>query len=139
MRLTQGTFSFMPDLTDDQIGLQVQYALDNAWAVSIEYTDDPHPRSTYWEMWGAPMFDLVSVGPVMEALAECRREVPDHYIRIAAFDATKGWESLRMSYLVTRPENEGGFELRRNYGPGRTVGYSSRAYSTDHPIGSRYQ
>jgi len=58
MRLTQGTFSFLPDLTDEQITAQVQYCLDRGWAVNIEFTDDPHPRNTYWEMWGHPMFDV---------------------------------------------------------------------------------
>src|SRR4051812_36725027 len=58
MRLTQGTFSFLPDLTDAQITAQVAYCIRNGWAVNIEYTDAPHPRNTYWEMWGLPMFDL---------------------------------------------------------------------------------
>ncbi len=47
MRITQGCFSFLPDLTDEQISGQVQYCLDNGWAVNIEFTDDPHPRNTY--------------------------------------------------------------------------------------------
>ena len=58
MRITQGTFSFLPDLTDEQIAHQVEYGLAQGWAISIEYTDDPHPRNIYWEMWGMPMFDL---------------------------------------------------------------------------------
>ena len=58
MRITQGCFSFLPDLTDDQILIQVQYCLEQGWAVNLEFTDDPHPRNTYWEMWGLPMFDL---------------------------------------------------------------------------------
>ena len=44
MKLRQGTFSFLPDLTDAEIHTQVQYCIDNGWAVSVEYTDDPHPR-----------------------------------------------------------------------------------------------
>ena len=60
MRITQGAFSFLPDLTDDQITAQVEYCLDKDWAMAIEYTDDPHPRNTYWEMWGNPMFDLAT-------------------------------------------------------------------------------
>ena len=58
MRITQGCFSFLPDLTDAQITAQVDYCLRNGWAVGVEYTYDPHPRNTYWEMWGNPMFDL---------------------------------------------------------------------------------
>ena len=57
MKIRQGAFSFLPDLTDAEIHTQVQYCIDNGWAVSVEYTDDPHPRNTYWEMWGHPMFD----------------------------------------------------------------------------------
>ena len=45
MRLTQGTFSYLPDLTDDEIRAQVQYALDQGWPVAVEFTDDPHPRN----------------------------------------------------------------------------------------------
>ena len=55
MRLTQGTFSFLPDLSDAQIRAQVEYCLREGWAVSLEVTDDPHPRNTYWEMYGNPM------------------------------------------------------------------------------------
>ena len=58
MRITQGCFSYLPDLTDEQITRQVQYALDKGWAVNLEFTDDPHPRNNLWEMWGLPMFDL---------------------------------------------------------------------------------
>ena len=37
MKLRQGTFS-LPDLTDAEIHTQVQYCVDNGWAVSVEYT-----------------------------------------------------------------------------------------------------
>ena len=58
MRVTQGAFSFLPDLTDDQIADQVRYALGHGWSISTEHTDDPHPRNSYWELWGHPLFDL---------------------------------------------------------------------------------
>ena len=54
MRITQGTFSFLPDLTDEEIRAQIDYALEQGWAIGVEYTDDPHPRNCYWEMWGNP-------------------------------------------------------------------------------------
>ena len=37
-------------------------AAATAGRVSVEYTDDPHPRNIYWEMWGMPMFDLKDAG-----------------------------------------------------------------------------
>ena len=75
-------FSFLPDLTDDQIATQIQYCLDKGWAVNIEFTDDPHPRNTYWEMWGLPMFDLRDAAGVMMELNDCRKIYGDSYIRI---------------------------------------------------------
>ena len=68
MRITQGCFSFLPDLTDEQISRQVQYCLEKGWAVNIEFTDDPHPRNNFWEMWGLPMFDLRDAAGVMMEL-----------------------------------------------------------------------
>ncbi|PKO51563.1 MAG: ribulose bisphosphate carboxylase small subunit, partial [Betaproteobacteria bacterium HGW-Betaproteobacteria-21] len=87
MRITQGCFSFLPDLTDDQISAQVQYCLDKGWAVGVEYCYEPHPRNVYWEMWGHPMFDLRDPKGVMMELDACRKAQGDAYIRIIAFDA----------------------------------------------------
>ncbi|MDD1536146.1 MULTISPECIES: ribulose bisphosphate carboxylase small subunit [unclassified Bradyrhizobium] len=125
MKLTQGCFSFLPDLTDDQITRQVQYCLTKGWAVNIEFTDDPHPRNTYWEMWGLPMFDLQDAAGVMMELAECRRVYGDRYIRISGFDASHGWESVRISFLVNRPPKEAEFELVRQEVGGRAIRYTT--------------
>ena len=87
-RLTQGQFSFLPDLTDAEIALQVEYGLKRGYAWSIEHTDDPHPRNTYWEMFGMPMFDLRDAAGVMMELRRCRDTFAGRYIRLVAFDST---------------------------------------------------
>jgi ribulose-bisphosphate carboxylase small chain len=138
MRITQGTFSFLPDLTDAQIAAQVRYCLSQGWAVSIEYTDDPHPRNSYWEMFGAPMFDLEDAAGVMEEVRHCRSAFPEHYAKVNAFDATHGFETLRLSFIVNRPREEPGFALVREEASGRTIRYTTRAYATDRPEGERY-
>lgn len=138
MRITQGAFSFLPDLSDDEIKLQVAYALRQGWAVSLEYTDDPHPRNAYWEMWGLPMFDLKDPAGVIAELTECRKTFPRHYIKINAFDSNRGFETVRLSFIVNRPPEEPGFELLRQEVQGRTQRYSLRAYATDRPSGQRY-
>ncbi len=124
MRNTQGTFSFLPDLTDAQISAQVEYALKQGWAVSIEHTDDPHPRNSYWEMWGLPMFDLKDAAGAMAELKECRKVFAGRYIKINAFDSTHGFESMRLSFITDRPAEEPTFELVRSDGPGRNVNYT---------------
>src|SRR5688572_5844702 len=139
MRITQGTFSFLPDLTDEQIRKQVDYALGKGWAIGIEFTDDPHPRDTYWEMWGQPMFDLKDPAAVMYELSECRKVHGGRaYIRVSGFDASPGWESVRLSFITDRPAEEPGFTLERQEVDGRAVRYTTRAYAADKPAGERY-
>ena len=82
-RITQGQFSFLPDLSDAQIIKQLDYALGRGWAIGIEYTDDPHPRNTFWEMYGNPMFDIEDAAGVMLELRHCREVFPNHYIRLS--------------------------------------------------------
>jgi|SRR5690625_200170 len=119
MRVTQGAFSFLADLTDEQIKAQVQYCLNNGWAPALEYTRDPHPRNTYWEMHGLPMFDCARADEVMQALQDCRRAQPDAYIRLSAFDNSFGVESVVLSFIVQRPEVEPTFRLIRSEDLGR--------------------
>jgi ribulose-bisphosphate carboxylase small chain len=138
MRLTQGTFSFLPDLTDEEIRAQIEYALAQGWALSVEYTDDPHPRNVYWEMWGAPMFDLADGAAVIAEVQACRKAFPRHYIKVNAFDSTRGWETVRLSFIVNRPPEEHGFTLERQEAQGRNVRYTVASYATRRPSGQRY-
>jgi ribulose-bisphosphate carboxylase small chain len=140
MRITQGTFSFLPDLTDEQIEAQLKYALTHHWAISIEYcaAEDIHPRHSYWEMWGLPMFDLRDAAGVMMELNECRKVNGDRYIRMSAYDSSHGWESLRLSFIVNRPKDEPGFRLERHEVAGRNIRYTTTSYAADRPEGRRY-
>jgi ribulose-bisphosphate carboxylase small chain len=138
MRITQGTFSFLPDLGHDQIRRQVEYALRQGWALSVESTDDPHPRNVYWDMWGEPMFDLADPDPLLREMAACRAAHPDRYVKVNAFDATSGWETVRLSFIVQRPLEREARLLERQGGPGRTQRYTLRGYAAARPAGSRY-
>ena len=139
MRITQGTFSFLPDLSDAQIVKQLDHCLAKGWAVGIEYTDDPHPRNTYWEMFGNPMFDVKDAAGIMVELRNCRKTFPAHYIRLAAFDSTHGTESVVLSFIVNRPPSEPGFRLVRQEEPGRTQRYGIESYAVERqPEGQRY-
>jgi ribulose-bisphosphate carboxylase small chain len=131
MRLTQGTFSFLPDLTDPEIGAQVECALSLGWACAVEYTDDPHPRNTFWEMWGPPLFDLKGGADVLIEINACREAHPRSYVKVTAFDSTLGFETTRLSFIVQRPPAEAGFALDRVEGAGRTQRYAMRRKDAD--------
>jgi len=139
MKITQGTFSFLPELTDEEIKAQIQYALNQGWALSVEYTDDPHPRNYYWEMWGNPMFDIKDAAGVFVEVAACRKAQPQKYVRVMAFDSTRGFETTRLSFIVNRPVEEPGFLLKRNEVGGRQIQYTIESYAAARaPEGRRY-
>ena len=140
MRVTQGTFSFLPDLTDEEIVAQIKYALENDWALMVEYTDDPHPRNNLWDMWKQPNFDLVA-SEAAEALAEindCRDAYPNHYIKLVAYDASLGRQTSRLSFIVNRPDEEPGYRLERTETHDRTINYTVVPYAHRDPVGQRY-
>ena len=125
MKITQGQFSFLEELTDEQIDAQIRYAISHGWSLSIEYTDDPHPRNTYWEMWGLPRFDLTvdQYDVVMREVRACREAYPEAYIKVIAYDATYGRQTSAMSFIVNRPSVEHGFQLERTEDRDRVIRY----------------
>ncbi len=139
MRITAGTFSYLPDLTDDEIKAQIQYCINNKWAVSIEYTDDPHPRNILWEMFGMPMFDAIDPAAAMLEVAECRRVFPNHYIRVNGYDRRRGHATTMLSFIINRPTYEPGFRLERQEVADRQIRYTIHSYATEKPSGERYQ
>nr|YP_010619832.1 ribulose-1,5-bisphosphate carboxylase/oxygenase small subunit [Symphyocladia marchantioides]WAX03845.1 ribulose-1,5-bisphosphate carboxylase/oxygenase small subunit [Symphyocladia marchantioides] len=138
MRLTQGTFSFLPDLTDEQIKSQINYAISQGWALNIEYTDDPHPRNNYWELWGLPLFDVKDSATILYEINSCRKQCSNFYVKVNAFDNTRGVESCVLSFIINRPSLEPGFELVRTEDISRNQKYCFRSYATSKPEGSRY-
>ena len=138
-RVTQGAFSLLPDLTDEQIKKQIDYAIKKGYAVSVEYTDDPHPRNCYWEMWGLPLFDIADSSSIIYELNEARKAYPNQYIKINAFNNARGVESTAMSFIVQRPAFEPGFYLVRNEVEGRKIAYTLQSYAVQNGSeGSRY-
>ena len=55
------------------------------------------------------MFDIRTPPASIYEINDCRKLSRDRYIRVLAFDSTPGWESIRMSFIVNRPEEEPGF------------------------------
>ena len=141
MRITQGTFSFLPDLSDEQIAAQIRYSLEHGWAMSVEYTDDPHPRNAYWEMWGLPMFDLPSeeAGAVLREVRACREAHPHDYVKLNAYDSSLGRQTTALSFIVSRPSDEPGYRLDRTDAHDRVMRYRLHPYAAVAPVGRRYQ
>ena len=138
MRITQGTFSYLPDLTDDEIKAQIQYGIDQDWAVAIEFTDDIHPRNVYWEMWGFPDFDAKDAAAGLFEVNRCREAYPNHYIRVTLYNPKLTKQTTGLQFIVNRPPNEPGFRLERQESNDRVIRYTMHPYAAEHPHGDRY-
>ncbi len=140
MKITQGTFSYLEELTDEQLALQIRYAVTNGWALMVEHTDDPHPRNSLWEMWEQPRFDVDAedVGLVLDEINACRAAFPARYIKLVAYDSTVGRQTTALAIIVNRPEHEPGFRLDRQENTDRTMKYTLHSYATEQPVGYRY-
>jgi ribulose-bisphosphate carboxylase small chain len=138
VRITQGTFSYLPDLTDDEIAAQLRYAIGRGWAVAVEFTDDPHPRNNLWEMWSLPMFDIPGAAAGLAEIRACRAAYPNHYVRVCAYDASYGRQTTALSFIVGRPPDEPGFRLDRQEAADRRIRYTVSPYAARHPHGQRY-
>ena len=138
-RITQGAFSLIADLTDEQIKKQLTYCNKMKFAVGIEYTDDPHPRNCYWELWGLPLFDMPDASAILYEINLCRKAHPNTYVKVNAFNNARGVESTGLSFIVQRPSFEPGFYLTRLEGKGRSMSYTLNSYAVQSAAeGSRY-
>jgi len=49
----------------------------------------------------------------------------------------RGFETMRLSFIVNRPQDEPGFRLERQDVQGRVQHYAIKSYSNDQPPSSR--
>jgi ribulose-bisphosphate carboxylase small chain len=72
------------------------------------------------------MFGVADARVVMEEVKACRAAHPDRYVKVVAFDAVRGCETVRLALFVQRPRIDPGFELVRRATEGSRVRYALR-------------
>jgi ribulose-bisphosphate carboxylase small chain len=85
------------------------------------------------------MFDLKDAAGALSEVRLPQGAPAGYYIRVNAFDATRGFETTRLSFIVNRPTVEPGFQLKRMRVGGRQIQYTIESYATDAPEGRRYE
>jgi ribulose-bisphosphate carboxylase small chain len=86
------------------------------------------------------MFDLrgEDTNVVLAEARACREAHPDHYVKLIAYDSSRGRQTTALSFIVNRPASEPGFQLDRIESHDRVIRYRLHPYATDKPIGRRY-
>jgi ribulose-bisphosphate carboxylase small chain len=98
------TFSYLPRLSDEEVGAQVRAILERGLVVAIEYTDDPNPYDHYWTLWKLPLFGVDDADVVLETIADCRSAHPRSYVRVNGYDPLR--QGQVVAFVVHQPEPE---------------------------------
>ncbi|VBB69380.1 Ribulose bisphosphate carboxylase small chain [invertebrate metagenome] len=81
-----GTFSYLPQMTGDEIRKQVEYIVSKGWAPAIEHTEPEHAHLSYWYMWKLPMFGETSVDQILAEVEACHLTNPHDHVRLIGYD-----------------------------------------------------
>jgi ribulose-bisphosphate carboxylase small chain len=95
------TFSYLPELSDEEVSAQVRGMVDRGYTVGVEYTHDPDPYDHYWALWKLPLFSVRDPEDVLVALAECRAANPDAFVRVSGYDPIRQGQTA--AFVVHRP------------------------------------
>ncbi len=100
-----GTFSYLPEMTEEEIRKQVEYIVSQGWQPMIEHTEPENAKLHYWYMWKLPMFGETDVDKIMAELEECKKANPGHHVKLVGLDNIKQVAAAAMVvYRGTPPE-----------------------------------
>ena len=91
------TFSYLPEMSKEQIRKQVEYIVNKGWNPAIEHTEPENAFSHYWYMWKLPMFGESNVDKILAETEACHKAHPHNHVRLVGYDnyaQTKGAEMV---------------------------------------------
>ena len=97
-----GTFSYLPELTPDELRKQVEYIVSKGWNPAIEHVEPEHAMDNYWYMWKLPMFGETDVDAIFTEIEQCRTANPANHIRLVGYDNFK--QSQGTAMVIHRAE-----------------------------------
>ncbi len=80
------TFSYLPEMTAEQIRRQVEYIVAQGWNPGIEHVEPENASANYWYMWKLPMFGEDSVDAIINECVACHNAHPQNHVRLLGFD-----------------------------------------------------
>lgn len=96
------TFSYLPDLSPEEVRSQIVWLVKQGWTAAVEHTAPDGLDSDFWHLWKLPMFDVVDVDKILAEVVECRERNPGHAIRLIGYDRFA--QSQGSSMVVYRPQ-----------------------------------
>ena len=97
-----GTFSYLPELTAEELRKQVEYIVAKGWNPAIEHTEPENAVSNYWYMWKLPMFGETNIDAIFREVEQCKSANPGNHVRLIGYDNYKQTQGTAM--VVHRAE-----------------------------------
>jgi len=80
------TFSYLPEMSKDEIKKQVEYIVNQGWNPAIEHTEPENAFDHYWYMWKLPMFGETDVNKILAEAEACHKAHPNNHVRLVGYD-----------------------------------------------------
>ncbi|MCO5134233.1 MAG: ribulose bisphosphate carboxylase small subunit [Phyllobacteriaceae bacterium] len=97
-----GTFSYLPQLTEEELRKQVEYIVARGWNPGIEHTEPENASSNYWYMWKLPMFGETDIDAIFQEVEQCKKANPGNHVRLIGYDNFRQTQGTAM--VVHRAE-----------------------------------
>jgi len=91
------TFSYLPEMSEEQIRQQVGYIVAKGWNPAIEHVEPENAFDHYWYMWKLPMFGETDIDRILAEVDACHKAHPNNHVRLVGYDnykQTKGAEMV---------------------------------------------
>ncbi|HNB07419.1 MAG TPA: ribulose bisphosphate carboxylase small subunit [Thauera aminoaromatica] len=90
------TFSYLPEMSTEQIRAQVEYIVKKGWNPAVEHTEPENAFDHFWYMWKLPMFGESDVSRILAEAEACHKANPDHHVRLVGYDNFKQSQGASM-------------------------------------------
>lgn len=80
------TFSYLPEMNDDQTRKQIAYIVSKGWNPAVEHCEPENAFQNFWYMWKLPMFGETDVDRILAEVEACHKAHPNNHVRLIGYD-----------------------------------------------------
>src|SRR3569833_1484811 len=80
------TFSYLPEMTKEQIRKQVEYIVSKGWNPAVEHVEPETAFDHYWYMCKLPRSGETNVDTTLPEAEPCHKAHPKNHVRLVGYD-----------------------------------------------------
>src|SRR3569832_2178323 len=79
------TFSYLPEMTKEQIRKQVEYIVCKGWNPAVEHVEPENAFDHYWYKWKQQKFGETNVDTILAEAEACHKALPKNHVRFGGY------------------------------------------------------